>query len=76
MADHRPGKGGHGFRRDLDRARDEELIVGHGENVQRPTRLRKATARQARLLLLPDEADVAAAFETCDLDRGGVLGLG
>src|SRR5947207_5598631 len=48
MSDHGPGKRRHGFGGNLDRAGGEKLVVGlHQENVERSTRLRKATARQA-----------------------------
>src|SRR5205814_6935638 len=38
VAEHRPGKSGERFFRNLDGAGREELVVrNHGENVQRPT---------------------------------------
>ena len=48
VADHRTREGGERFFRNFDGAGNEELVVwDHEANVQRSTRLRKATAWQA-----------------------------
>ena len=48
VTDHGARKSGQGFRRNLDRTRNKKLIVrDHAGNVERPTRLRKATAWEA-----------------------------
>jgi hypothetical protein len=45
VTNHRARKSGQGFRRNLDRTRNKKLIVrDHAAKVERPTRLRKATA--------------------------------
>src|SRR4051812_4265078 len=75
---------GPGFWRNFDRAGNVELVVRRHwgkrptPNVQRPTpNERSASERDGRLLLFFfEKADVAAAFQTRQFDRGNVFGPG
>ncbi len=82
MSDHRSRERGQCFRRNLDWAGNEKLVVWkHEENVERRTRLRKGyraaganvQCRVQMAILFLDEADVAAALDPALLYFGDIV---
>src|SRR3979490_2737755 len=77
MSDHRPRECSHRLRRNFDWSGNEKLVVTlHQENVERQTSNVQCRNRKKRMsMLFLDEADVAAAFDTCDFYFRKVIGF-